>query len=148
MPVYDFECTNLMCEHREEFILSVDESEIPQDCPECWGTMKKIISASGQYLGNNDATWLKSVIDVVDPEGGPAAQEFRKNPTRANRKAWMKEEGIRPLESGERMKPKPTDISKVKEEVMRKHYQRLTDSEYRRRSERILKRGIHDGGPV
>jgi putative FmdB family regulatory protein len=143
MPVYDFECTNPMCDYRKEFILCIKESENTRECPECWGTMKKIISASGQYLGNNDADWLKCVTDVVDPEGGVAAQEFRKNPTRSNYKEWMKESGVRPMEGGERMKPEPTNLNKVKEEVLRKHYERMTDSEYRRRSERILKRGHH-----
>ncbi len=141
MPVYDFECSE--CEQLEEFILTILESEDYQVCSSCGGNMVKIISASGQYCGNQDTGWLKSVPEVVDPDTGPAAAEFKKNPTRSNRKAWMRESGIRPLENNEQMKPDPTNLDKVNEEVMRNHYQRLTDSEYKRRSERILDRGHH-----
>jgi len=143
MPVYDFECSE--CGFVTEKIMTIKESdELGFDCKECGGDMNKIISASGQYCGNDDASWLKSVTDVVDPSTGHAAAQFYGNPTRSNYKSWMKESGIRPMENGERMKPRSINMDKAHDEVMRKHHQRMTDSEYRRRSERIEKRGHHN----
>jgi len=142
MPVYDFECTK--CGLIKEFILKISESERLQDCPDCSAWMTKIISASGQYCGNEDTGWLKSIPEVVDPTTGRAAAECFKNPTRANYKRWMKESGIRPMESNEQMKPDPVNLDKVNDEVQRRHHERLQDSEYRRRSERIMKHGHHN----
>jgi predicted nucleic acid-binding Zn ribbon protein len=140
MPVYDLECQE--CGVIKEHILSVSQMEKGGfECGECQGVMKVIISASGQYCGNDDAGWLKSVTDVVDPTTGPAAAEFYKNPTRAGYKKWMKESGIRPREHGEKTYPDKPDMTKAHDEVMRKHHDRLSNEQYRRKSERILRRG-------
>jgi putative FmdB family regulatory protein len=139
MPVYDFECTE--CGAIREHILSISQMEKGGfECRDCKGVMKVIISIGGQYCGNDDAGWLKSVTDVVDASTGPAASEFKKNPTRGNYKRWMKESGIRPRDRGERTKPESVNMEKAHDEVMRKHYERQTDSEYRRKSERIIRR--------
>ena len=142
MPVYDFQCK--ACGFIKEYIMSIkDSEELGCTCRKCCGDMDKIISASKQYCGNDDASWLKSVTEVVDPTTGRAASEFSKNPTRSNYKAWMKESGIRPLENNEQMRPPPVNLEKAHEEVQRKHHERLQDSEYHRRSKRILQRGHH-----
>lgn len=138
MPVYDYQCVK--CGKIEEKIHTIRQHETESFQCSCGGDMASIITASGQYCGNEDADWLKSVPAVVDKEGGPAAQEFIKNPTRTNYKNWMKEAGVRPMDHGEGPgRPDKPDMTKAMDTVMRKHYERMSDSEYRRRSERILK---------
>ena len=86
MPLFDFECKT--CGRIKESI-----QRFNVDCIkcECGANAKKIISASGQYCANQDATWLKSVLDVVDKDSkAPHVQEFIKNPTRKNYQNWMK----------------------------------------------------------
>jgi hypothetical protein len=81
---------------------------------------------SGVHLGNDDTQgWIKSVLEVVDKDSqAPHVQNFVKDPTRRNYKAWMKGEGIRPLESGESKKPKPYNLSKHGEKLFRRHQKR------------------------
>jgi putative FmdB family regulatory protein len=122
MPIYDFECEE--CGEVTEWI--VDSSVIKADCPECKGKARKIFTASGEYLGNQDAGWLKTVTDVMDKNStSPHVQTFLKNPTRANYKNWMKSEGRRPLEPGEPIrKGKPVDEAKIRKEVWQRHLDR------------------------
>lgn len=122
MPIYDFECED--CGDVTEWI--VDSSVVKADCPECGGKARKIITASGQYLGNQDADWLKSVTDVVDKSNmAPHVQEFLKNPTRKNRENWMRGEGIRPMQEGEKpQKPPPVNERAIRQEVWRRHRKR------------------------
>lgn len=100
MPVYDFECTK--CANIEEHIADYDR--YTWFCSKCGADMVRIISVSGPNCANEDAEWIRSVREVVDKEGGPASQRFLKNPTRANYKKWMKAEGLRPFEPGEKPK--------------------------------------------
>lgn len=95
--VSDFECPE--CGEIEELIFDPEEHRV-NFCPKCGAVSNRIISLGRVYLGNQDAVWLKSVVDVVD-KSNPAShvQEFVKNPTRANYKAWMRGEGIRPADS-------------------------------------------------
>lgn len=118
MPIYDFECKR--CGKRKEFFYKVADCPAFVFCPKCSGEMVKIISVNGVNTANQDAEWLKSVREVVDKEGGPHCQAFLKDPTRDNYKRWMKGEGIRPLEPGERPKvPKP-DIDRVSSHLARR----------------------------
>lgn len=119
MPVYDWEC--LKCGTVFEAIRQVDETA---DCPNCGGETKRLISVPGVNCHNEDADWIRSVTEVVDKEGGRAAQEFLKNPTRTNYHNWMREEGIRPFEKGESIKPAPVDTSRIEREVIERHRQR------------------------
>lgn len=126
MPLYDFECPS---KHVTERVAHAKQKKIR--CPKCGKTARRIISASGQYLGNQDASWLKSVLDVVDRENpAPHVQAFVKNPTRSNYKAWMKGEGIRPMDHTEggapprAHKPEPVDMSRVHREVMERFRER------------------------
>jgi putative FmdB family regulatory protein len=131
MPIYAYECQ--ACEHQEDKILTIAEMEEDlQYCEECDCPLEHIITASGQYCGNNDAAWLRDATEVVDKDGGPAAREFVKNPTRSNRNAWMKETGCRPRESGEKTSRDPVNMEKAMDRVMRNHYDRVSSSEYRR----------------
>ena len=122
MPVYDFECEE--CKGISEHIMSVTLSGCYVDCPYCNGMAYKIISASGAFCSNEDAAWIRSVREVVDKEGGKASQQFLRDPTRANYKKWMKDTGLRPLESGERRKPEPTNEKRLCEQVMRMRQER------------------------
>ena len=101
MPIYDHECP--ACGRVFETYAGLDETEVPCSCG---GTAKRIISVSGQFIGTESSPWLRSVLEVVDRDN-PAkhVQDFVKNPTRANYKAWMKGEGIRPLDHTERGAP-------------------------------------------
>lgn len=124
MPLYDFECP---CGRVFEAIANVDEDTRP--C-ECGKQAKRIISASGHFCGNEDADWIRSVRLVVDKRGGAHCQEFLQNPTRSNYKAWMKGEGLRPLEDNEPMRPPKFDHAGHMEKVLRA-YKRRTALEVR-----------------
>ena len=97
MPLYDYEC--LSCKTVFEKLAGVNETVY---CPNCDFESKRLISVPGVNCSNDDAEWIRSVTEVVDKEGGPAAQQFLKNPTRTNYKAWMRAEGLRHWEKGER----------------------------------------------
>lgn len=120
MPIYDHECPK--CDKIFEAIAGIDEISVP--C-ECGAQANRIISCGQCYTGNEDADWLKSVLEVVDKDNpSPATQEFIKNPNRSNYRAWMKSEGIRPLENNEPMRPQAPDMSRVNKEVWRKFQER------------------------
>jgi putative FmdB family regulatory protein len=127
MPIYDYECGS--CGAITERYAKIDDEILA--CEKCASDAYRIISVGGHYCGNQDAPWLKSVLEVVDKDPSkPHCVEFRKNPTRANWKAWMKGEGIRP--AGDTygggpitaQKPPEPDMSKVRKEVWEKHRKR------------------------
>lgn len=120
MPIYQYECPE--CGYHDEaiFPISVMERGRAFFCGTCECEMVHIIVASGHYCSNQDAGWLKTVVDVVDKESTKReTKEFLKNPNRQNYKAWMKAEGIRPLEDGERSRPPKFDVRKHVDEIMR-----------------------------
>ena len=109
MILRDFECEQCHCIHEE--IASVEDDF--HVCPECGDISHKIITAGRIYLGNDDARWISSVLEVVDKESNALhTREFIKNPNRTNYRAWMKGEGLRPFDPGEkRSKPKDLDLA-------------------------------------
>ncbi len=123
MPIFDYECC--MCGLTHEVITFSDDNE-DKLCPHCQiGMAHRIISCGRCYTGNEDAPWLKTVPEVINKDtDNPVAKEFIKNPTRSNYKAWMKSEGLRPLENNEPRKPPPTNISKIQKEVWHKFQER------------------------
>jgi putative FmdB family regulatory protein len=128
MPVYDYECRK--CGHREELILKANDDGL-RVCPTCEKfTLRRIISASktSVYLGNQDATWLKTSNLPVDPDSQhPVDKAFREDPTRANRKAWMKLHGKIEYEPGMRMRPEPRDPGKdpnITRQLLERHHKR------------------------
>ena len=121
--VKDYECQE--CGMVTEKIIA---GEIPDKIVcECGGSAEKIISMSLTHPV--DAGWLKTVAEVVDKNPAkPHCQEFLRHPTRANYRAWMKGEGLRPLEPGEPAMPKVVDkkhrSDKIKERLKSKWQER------------------------
>lgn len=121
MPIYDMECQT--CGTVFEAIMPIDREET--DCAKCGRKAVRIISVSGQNCANEDASWIRSVLEVVDHSSdAPHTREFIKNPTRANYKAWMKGEGLRPVEDGERLTRPKRDDSRIREYMLQKAYER------------------------
>lgn len=115
MILKDYEC-ELCGEVMEEF---VDSKNIPDTmyCPICNGVTHKIVSMS--QTSPIDAAWINTVLEVVDKDSDkPHCKEFLRHPNRANYKAWMQGEGLRPLEPGE--KPKKVDKKARKKKIKKK----------------------------
>jgi len=106
MPIFDYECKS---GHTTETVRGIDVSRIT--CPVCGKKARRIISLTGVNCINEDAGWVKQVLEVVDKKGRePETKEFLKNPTRSNYKAWMKARGLRHLEPGEENnRPEPVN---------------------------------------
>jgi putative FmdB family regulatory protein len=99
MPLYDFECKH--CKRVTEEFATPNINHIR--CPWCGEKARKIISMSGVHTSNDDAKWIRSVVDVVDKKSKkPHDMEFIKNPTRRNLKAWMDGNNLRHIEPGEK----------------------------------------------
>ena len=122
----DFECKS---KHVTEHMVHHKQKKV--DCPVCGKKAVRIISVAGQFCANQDAPWIKSVLDVVDKSNpAPHVQEFVRNPNRATYKAWMKGEGIRPLDHTEHggppvaKRPDAPDMSGVTRELLERHRER------------------------
>lgn len=101
MPIYDFECTNPDCKNVSEHVVNLGTSEV--SCPACGSPAAKIFSPMGAGTFNEDAAWIRSVLEVVAKDSTkPYTQEFLRRPTRANMQRWMRAEGIRHVEDGEK----------------------------------------------
>ena len=118
MPVYDYRCKQCQKVIEQVEHYSVDEIT----CPHCGDVAKRIISVSKVNTANEDAPWIRSVLEVVDKDSRePHVVEFRRNPTRENYKRWMKLEGLRPLENNERRGTKEGEnyTKKITDIIMR-----------------------------
>ena len=120
MPIYDYLCPN---DHEFEAIARIEERAL--HCPECGREAVRILRAGGTNLSNEAAPWLRSVLEVVEKDSTkPHVVEFLKNPTRSNYKAWMRGEGIRHLEPGEKPRKEELDPRRHAEKIMRLRQQR------------------------
>lgn len=124
MPIYDRECFD--CGYSWEIIEGANAPAL-SSCPQCGGSARRIVSASGVNCANQDADWIRSVTDVVDKSetATPMDREFVKHPTRENYHRWMQSRGLRPFEPGERpSKPKRPGSEKITRELWEKHVER------------------------
>lgn len=125
MPLYDYECQ--ACDHVHERIERPDDMDL-KECPACGMTeARRIISCGEVYTGNQDATWLKSVTDVIGAETREGREAIA-NPTRDNIRRWQQKIGVRHLEPGEKGGPNrpKRDMNKV--------YHRLAERSRKRMS--------------
>lgn len=128
MPIYDYQCSK--CGHTEERFESIGTTMVV--CPRCKNLARRIVSTRSVNTANEDAPWIRSVIEVVDKDSKkPHVVEFLKNPTRTNYRRWMKGEGLRHLEPGEK------DRKRNEEEHTHKVTENLLKRLYERRSIRI-----------
>ena len=104
IPLYDHMCSK---GHVHEAIMPVDKTK--RKCTLCGRQAKRIMSLRGVHCANQDAEWIRDVVRdkrgigvVSGTSRKPHVVEFRKNPTRENYQKWMKGEGIRPFEDGEK----------------------------------------------
>ncbi len=123
MPIYDFQCDS--CGKVEEHVTSFQTQEIP--CSSCEGTLKRQFSFGPGFVWNEDAAWIRTIIEVADKDSKkPHVVEFLKNPTRSNLKAFMKGENIRHMEPGEEVSRRRDDMNyqKMTEKLLREHKKR------------------------
>lgn len=96
MPIYDFSCPT--CGGVFEDLGAPDGPD--PACPECGGQTLRLLSVGRGYRA--DADWIASVTRVVDKDDpAPHVRAFLADPSRAAYLAWMRGEGLRPLEPGE-----------------------------------------------
>lgn len=122
----DFECKK---GHITEELCDAETQEIT--CPKCRKKAKRIISVGRMFVDDENAPWIRSVLDVVDKDSKkPHVREFLNSPTRENYKKWMKGEGIRPADYTVHGAPpvfqnRPVvDMTAAHKEVFRKYQER------------------------
>ncbi len=108
MILHDHWCK--FCGTSFEAMVKWDERE--SSCPNCGKHAERYFKSGCANTEPIDAAWIKTLHEVVDKDSNkPHVVEFLKSPTRENYKRWMNGEGIRHLESGEKMaRPKPFDV--------------------------------------
>jgi hypothetical protein len=117
----DFQCED--CQIIEEHLVERSIEIVP--CRRCSGTAHRVISTSGVNCANEDAEWIRSVREVVDKDSTKLhVREFLHNPTRENYKKWMKGEGLRHLEDGEKHQKPGLDTKRHAEKIMELRYNR------------------------
>lgn len=120
MILYSFQCSE--CNEISEHFFDIAICPRKIECPVCQGIAFKIISIPGPNIASGSPDWIKSIKGVVNKEGGRHCQEFLRDPTRVNYQRWMKVEGVRHMEHGEKHgRPDPTPSTHViTEKLMQK----------------------------
>lgn len=101
MPViHDYEC--LECGGTFEALVNPDDKSL-KECPSCSGESRRVYLKAS--VPNNDGApgYILEAVSVANKDGGRHCQEFIRNPTRATFKEWMKGEGLRKVERGEKL---------------------------------------------
>ncbi len=99
LRLFDFQCLNCQIIHEELVSCTTETAE----CPKCGSPSVKVIGIPTVHPSNEDAPWIRSVLEVVDKDStAPHVREFLASPTRTNYRKWLKKEGLRPLEPGEK----------------------------------------------
>jgi len=92
MPIYEYECQR--CGNMQEEITSVTEMRQYIECQKCKGISKKIMTASRQYTGNQDAPWARGFLGIFNKhDAHPVVRQAFKNPTKSNVMAAMRHKG-------------------------------------------------------
>jgi rubrerythrin len=101
----------------EEFV-NWDQRQVP--CPNCGKPADRYYKSGCANTIPIDAAWIKTLHEVVDKDSKePHCTEFLKSPTRENYHNWMKGEGIRHMDPGEKLYRAPQfDETKHAERVM------------------------------
>lgn len=119
MPLYQYECEE--CGLVIEQVFKIKRCPRNIECPKCKGKARKIICIPGSDNTKESPDWVKSICEVVDKEGGTHCQQLLKDPTRKNLENWMKVEGVRHFEPGEKLsRPKAPDISTITDAIVKK----------------------------
>lgn len=58
MPIYSFKC--IKCEHVEDMLRKVNESDRPITCPQCNGTMRKTFDQTNTGFTLKGPGWFKT----------------------------------------------------------------------------------------
>lgn len=120
MPIYDYQCPR--CGATYEKVFKISDRPHAIGCSGCGGFALRIISASGVHCANDDAPWVRSVLEVVNKKSrNPETREFIKNPTRSNLERHLKSNGLRHADPGEKFgKIGPNfDVAKHTEKLIR-----------------------------
>lgn len=113
MPLYDHACP--ACGTVFEDLAAVDEPNRP--CPACAAPARRLPGCGRAWRA--DAPWLDSVTAVAEHGSDkPHVRAFLAHPDRTTYRAWMRGEGIRPLEDGENKRPARPDLAAVRREVL------------------------------
>lgn len=124
MLLKDYECGS--CGSVEEVFMEWKDMPDFRICPACGCASTKTITLN--HTAPVDCSWIGTVSEVVDksPNAPVHCKEFLKHPTRANYKSWMRGEGLRPLESGEKstVVDKTARRKKIKKGILEKHMER------------------------
>lgn len=120
MILNDFKCSK--CGLIFEQMIESDIQNVV--CPKCHAAARRIFTKNNSHP-NEDASWIRSVLKVVDKESKQShVVEFLKHPNRTNYKNWMKKEGLRHLEPGEKPRKPKVDEAKIKKEVWERFQKR------------------------
>ncbi len=114
--LHDYWCK--FCGTSFEQIVNWDQRQVP--CPACGKMADRYYKSGCANTMPIDAAWIKSLHDVVDKDSTkPHVTEFLKHPTRDNYQNWMKGEGIRHVEQGEKIaRPEPFDEARRARKIM------------------------------
>ena len=130
LKLWDFQCKN--CESVFEDI--VEAGIFETECKTCGMIAERIFTPSGCFTANQDANWIRSVLEVVNKDDKSLhVQSFLKNPTRDNYKAWMKGEGIRPAEIGTSQHGEEYESRQARKSRDEAHENHMTDAVMRKR---------------
>lgn len=133
MPIYDYLCDK--CGHISEHIHGINENP-EMNCHLCeGGVARRIISASGQYLGNLDSPWTRSSAEalldreVAKHSKDPIERALYENPNRENLNRYMKHKGLVIAENINGAppvyrRPEEVDTRKLGDELYRRHRER------------------------
>ena len=137
LKLWDFECPKCGSVFEDIVEMGVYKTR----CLVCMDAdADRIFTPSGCHTGNQDADWIRSVVDVVDKDDkSPHVQEFIRNPTRDNLNTWMKKEGLRHAEIGGSQHGEGYERRMAKQREEANHVGHMTDAvmKMRRRDRRI-----------